>query len=119
MQIEIPLTLVTGNGQHSSINLDLFMPDAPDYYRQLAIRTGSADYAQNIIASGWRKIGWCGVAGVGLRQTKDCYETKDAHGKSTWHCNNPHATKPPHWQSEEDFFKWIQVPWVEPHLREV
>ncbi len=38
------------------INLDLFIPDDFDYYRQYAIRTGSADYAAKVIASGWRLL---------------------------------------------------------------
>src|SRR5574340_1662630 len=49
------------------INLDLFIPDDFDYYRQYAIRTGSADYAAKIIATGWKKKGWCG-SDKGLRK---------------------------------------------------
>lgn len=61
MQIELP----------QRINLDLFMPEADDYFRQYAIRTGSAEYAAYTIAGGWRKIGWCG-SDQGLRKTSDC-----------------------------------------------
>lgn len=38
MQIELP----------EDITLDLFMPTTQDYYRQLAIRTGSADYSYKV-----------------------------------------------------------------------
>lgn len=56
MQIELP----------EGINLDLFMPMDYDYFRQLAIRTGSADYAAQVIAAGWRAKGWVGTP-AGLR----------------------------------------------------
>lgn len=106
MQIELP----------EGINLDLFMPDSFDYYRQYAIRTGSADYAAKVIATGWRKIGWCG-SDAGLRKIADCTEKKGTDGKSTWKCVNPDAERPPAWQSEEEFFAWINVKWINPILR--
>lgn len=106
MQIELP----------EGINLDLFMPDADDYWRQFAIRTGSADYSGKVLASGWRKIGWCG-SNEGLRRIRDCHERKDKNGKSSWTCINPNAELPPVWQSEEEFFQWLGVRWVEPHFR--
>ena len=98
------------------INLDLFMPDHFDYYRQYVIRTGSADYSAKVIAVGWRKIGWCG-SDVGLRKMSDCTETKNSENKSVWKCVNPNAELPPHWKSEEEFFDWINVKWIEPSLR--
>jgi DNA polymerase/3'-5' exonuclease PolX len=67
MQIELP----------QRINLDLFMPDPVDYYRQYAVRTGSADYAQRTIARGWNKKGWCG-SDKGLRKITDCDEICDS-----------------------------------------
>lgn len=98
------------------INLDLFMPDRDDYYRQYAIRTGSADYAARTIAAGWKKKGWCG-SDKGLRLQKDCLEVKGPDGKSKWTCIDPHAEKPPAWVSEADFFSWLGVPLIMPKLR--
>lgn len=91
--------------------LDIFMPDDFDYYRQLAIRTGSADYSHMVIASGWRNIGWCG-SDKGLRKISDCEKTK-----SGWRCINENSERAPFWQSEKDFFDWIKVPYVEPKYR--
>ena len=70
MQIELP----------EGIMLDLFIPDAFDYYRQFAIRTGSADYSWKVIASGWKKIGFCGTEN-GLRLIDECEAKKDKDGK--------------------------------------
>jgi len=98
------------------INLDLFMPDENDYYRQLAIRTGPAEYSYSAIAIGWRKIGWCGTKD-GLRLMTDCQDQKQCSGKSTWHCINPTPELPPVWKSEREFFDWIKVPWLEPAQR--
>ena len=108
MQIELP----------EKINLDLFIPDDFDYYRQYAIRTGSADYSAKIIASGWRKIGWCG-SDKGLRKMSDCVESKTPDGKSKWKCVKSNAELPPVWKSEEEFFNWIKVEMLHPSQRVV
>jgi hypothetical protein len=98
------------------INLDLFMPEEYDYYRQLAIRTGPAEYSYAVLAVGWRKIGWCGTKD-GLRLISDCREIRKCSGSSTWYCINPTPELPPKWKSEREFFDWIKVPWTEPARR--
>lgn len=101
------------------INLDLFMPDDFDYYRQFVIRTGSADWVTKNIAAGWRRKGWCG-SDRGLRLMSDCLETKGPDGKSKWKCINPNSCSlPPHWRSEQEFFIWLGIPYVEPFNRVV
>lgn len=100
------------------INLDLFIPDENDFYRQYAIRTGSADYSFKVIANGWRKIGWVG-SDLGLRLEKDCIETKMPNGKSNWKCIRDKNNSPPIWESEQDFFDWIKVKYVKPEFRNV
>ena len=107
MQIKLP-----------DIMLDLFMPDDFDYYRQYAIRTGSADYSFKVLANGWKKIGWCG-SDKGLKKITDCVEMKGPDGKSKWKCVNKNAELPPVWVNEEDFFKWIKVPFIEPSKRNI
>lgn len=100
------------------INLDLFMPDDFDYWRQFAIRTGSADWTARFIAGGWKNIGWCG-ADVGLRMIDECHGTKGPDGKMKWKCivAASKQTLPPHWKSEQEFFDWIKLKWVEPKHR--
>lgn len=106
IQIELP----------ENINLDLFIPDDFDYYRQFCVRTGSADYSHKVIAAAWKRKGWCG-SDKGLRKISDCTETKGSEGKSKYQCLNKNAEKPPVWGSEEEFFKWLGVKWIEPKLR--
>lgn len=108
MQIALP----------EGINLDLFMPDEDDYFRQYAVRTGSAEYAHKVLANAWRKMGWCG-SDQGLRKVSDCYETSLPDGKIKWTCINKNAEKPPVWQSEEEFFQWLWIPFVKPEKRYV
>lgn len=108
MQIELP----------QRINLDLFMPDPDDYYRQYAIRTGSADYSARTIATAWKRKGWCG-SDKGLRLIKDCIEHKLPDNKSKWVCINPDGDRPPPWTSEQEFFQWLGIPWIQPHLRTI
>lgn len=106
MQIELP----------EGVNLDLFIPEETDYFRQFCIRTGSADWVTKNVAGGWKKRGWCG-SDKGLRKQSDCIEMKTADGKSKWTCVNKNAELPPNWASEEDFLKWLSVKWVAPHQR--
>lgn len=100
------------------INLDLFMPDDFDYFRQYAIRTGSSDYSFKVLAHSWRKKGWCG-SDVGLRKIGDCNETRNSEGKSIWKCINQKAEHPPVWKDEKEFFDWIGVKWIEPKYRNI
>lgn len=100
---------------HEGINLDLFMPNPADYYRQLAIRTGSADYSYKVIARSWRRLGWVGTA-EGLRKASECVEKKNGE-KSFWKCTVSNPTLPPKWNSEQDFFAWLEVPYLEPKYR--
>ncbi|MGE0636015.1 MAG: hypothetical protein AB7G44_03500 [Bacteroidia bacterium] len=101
MQIELP----------EGIMLDLFMPEQHDYFRQFAIRTGSAEYAHKVIATGWIKLGWCGTKD-GLRLQSECIKHDLPGGKVKWECRNTHPTLPPAWQSEEEFFTWLGVPFT-------
>lgn len=97
------------------IMLDLFMPEPKDYFRQYAIRTGPAEYSHKEIAGAWRKLGWVG-SDKGLRRMDDCVEVSS--GESTrWICRNPDGEKPPAWQDEKEFYKWLRIPYLEPTRR--
>ncbi len=108
MQIELP----------EGINLDLFMPEPYDYYRQFAIRTGSSDYSFKVIATAWKALGWVGTEN-GLRKMSECVEKKLADNKSKWDCNIGTPSLPPAWNSEQEFFDWLRVKWIEPKLRTI
>lgn len=125
-QMGIPHTIVaidegppmrTGSTE-VTINLDLFMPEPHDYFRQLAIRTGSADYSQHVIAKAWRRLGWVGTED-GLRLEKECEGKEQSGGKITWTCKAKNPTLPPEWDSEEAFFAWLKVPFLDPRNRNV
>lgn len=114
MQIEIENRL----GGIKTVNLDLFMPQPHDYYRIYAIRTGSADYSAKIITAGWIKQGWRGTED-GLRLEEQCVGYKQPDGKVKWSCVVENPVLPPVWQSEQEFFDWINVPILPPNLRYV
>jgi DNA polymerase/3'-5' exonuclease PolX len=98
---------------HEGINLDLFLPQPDDYFRQFAIRTGSSDYSRKVIATAWFKMGWCGTSD-GLRKKCDCIQ--NAAG---WKWVNKAGVIPPVWQSEQEFFEWLGLKWIEPNLRNI
>lgn len=101
-----------------NIMLDLFIPEAGDYYRQHAIRTGSSNYSAMVIATGWKKKGWCGTPD-GLRKIHQCEEKKNSEGKSTWKCKVDNPDLPPVWKDEKEFFDWLEVPYVSAVKREM
>lgn len=95
------------------IMIDLFIPEPHDYFRQYAIRTGSSQYSALVIATAWKKKGWCGTPD-GLRKIHQCEEKKGPDGKSTWKVKVSDPDLPPVWQSEKEFFEWLDVPFVNP-----
>lgn len=103
----------TGWSEPAFIQLDLFIPATDDYFRQLAIRTGSANYSGSVIANGWRKLGWVGTED-GLRRE----EQVEKQGER-WVCIYPdiETIKPPIWNSERDFFQWLGVEYIHPKSR--
>jgi DNA polymerase/3'-5' exonuclease PolX len=97
--------------EFEDVQVDIFMPQKEDYFRQLAIRTGSADYSAYIIAPAWVKLGFRGTED-GLRWQPDCIQK---NGK--WICVSKHPVLPPAWKSEEEFFQWLKIPYLEPEKR--
>ncbi len=93
--------------------MDLFIPAPEDYYRQLAIRTGSREYSHAVIAGAWHRKGWCG-SDKGFRKISACQQTP-----SGWKCVNVNAEKPPMWTSEKDFFEWLGIKFIDPKYREI
>lgn len=94
------------------LKLDLFIPQESDFIRQYVIRTGSANYIKQTIASGWRRLGWCGTED-GLRLMTEC----EKKSEDKWVCITPNPTLPPVWQTEEEFFKWLNIEFVKPENR--
>lgn len=111
------MQIKTNSKQCPGIYLDLFMPQPADYFRQLTIRTGSADYVRNEIATAWTRRGWVGAGEHGLRRREDCAFMLSGDSNK-WKLINQDGERPPVWQSEEDFFQWIGVQYTAPQLRD-
>lgn len=111
-------TVIAGkpDGRHMKIQLpglkvDMFMPQAEDYFRQYCIRTGSKDFVYQKIAAQWVRKGWCGVNNLGLRLQKDC-RREMRNGKPFWILIKENAEKPPAWTSEPHFFTWLGLDYI-------
>ena len=98
------------------INLDLFLPQDEDYYRQYATRTGSGEYSRIILAQSWNRKGWVGTPD-GLRRMEYCSRLYE--DKNIWRCYMPDPEMPTVWQSEEEFFDWLNLKWIAPKYRNV
>lgn len=79
--------------------VDIFIPQEHDYYRQLAIRTGSANYAKKI-AKAWVDKGYFGCE-RGLIE-------KSLHSD---------FSSPKTWDSEKQFFEWLGMKYLKPTQR--
>lgn len=98
------------------INLDLFIPIESDCARQFAIRTGSSEYSHKVLAVAWRKKGYVGTEN-GLRLEIECFPKDLGNGKTKWVCTSKNPTLPPVWENEYDFFKFLNLEWIDPKLR--
>lgn len=111
------MQIITNSITCPDIKLDLFMPRTEDYYRQYAIRTGSAEYARHMIANAWSRKGWVGINGD-LFKKNQC-DVRIVSGKKVYSqkasIKNPE--QPPAWKSEAEFFAWLDIPYMEPQHR--
>ena len=93
------------------IQVELYIAQAYDYGRILAIRTGSSAFSHIKLAITWNRIGWCGTS-EGLRRKVQC----DKKG-STWKLKpefKGKEIKPPFFHTEYDFFDFLGIPWIAP-----
>lgn len=79
------------------IKLDLFMATEMNWGLIYAIRTGSAEYSHQVLATGWVKAGYKSVGGY----------LRDSSGKKI-------PTR-----EERELFDLIGIPWLEPEKREL
>jgi DNA polymerase/3'-5' exonuclease PolX len=112
------MQIITTSVNCKGIKLDLFMPHAHDYFRQYAIRTGSADYSHYVIATAWSRKGWTGIDDLGLRKKSDC-DCKIQGDKKIYTLKKDlkEPTLPPVWTSEAEFFAWLNIPYIDPEHR--
>lgn len=108
---------------YGKINCDIFIPQEHDFWRQYVVRVGSKNYAHNVIAVAWRKLGWVGTED-GLRRIEECKNINegrlDGQGvrmKPRYVCVSDKPTLPPVWRSEHEFFQWLGIQYLEPNKR--
>lgn len=82
---------------YKGVKVDLFIPQRHDFYRQLAIRTGSAEYSKKI-AINWVKKGYQGTSDGLVLVAKN-------------------SELAPEWSSERHFFEWLGMDYLEPKNR--
>ena len=109
---------------HEGIRIDLYIPQKNDYYRQLAIRTGSIDYVLQVLVPAWQGLGWCATQKNSLRLMGESYSKMTGRDsklqpKKEWFCDKHNPTLPPAWKSEEELFEWLKLTWIPPRKRYV
>lgn len=98
----------------SGIQIEMYVTNERDWGRILAIRTGSSAFAYIQLAMTWNRMGLCGTID-GLRYKRECEKRGSIWKLKSEFKSNP--TKPPEFPTEESFFKFLQIPWIEPKLR--
>jgi len=97
--------------KYGDVPIDLFLPEKDDFWRIVTIRTGCASFVRDVIAAAWVRKGWRGTE-HGLRLEKECYKSKDE-----WICYVKNPTLPPAWQTEQEFWQWLGVDYLQPQFR--
>ncbi|HQT23985.1 MAG: hypothetical protein B7X86_14440 [Sphingobacteriales bacterium 17-39-43] len=87
------------------IKIDLFLVEEKTWGLQFAIRTGSAKFSHEVLASTWSKMGWESKDGI-LYSTNEI--RNDYGGKTTME-----------FYEEEDLFKFLNLPYLLPEEREL
>jgi len=100
---------------NDKVQIELYIAQPHDYGRILAIRTGSSAYSHIKLAITWNRRGWCGTAD-GLRRKSEC-EKKGSQWKLKPEYKKLGCTKPPHFNTEYDFFNFLGIPWIPPEQR--
>lgn len=81
----------------TAVKLDLFFATPENWGLILAIRTGSADYSHQVLASGWVKKGYYSKEGMLYNDRKNPVQVRE----------------------EADLFRLIGIPYVEPERRSI
>lgn len=80
------------------IKLDLFLAEPGNWGLIFAIRTGSADYSHQVIASAWSKMGFYSKGGY-------LYKPGSDHRRE--------------FKEEKELFHFLQIPFLEPEHRNI
>lgn len=94
--------------------VDVFITNLNDYGRIVTIRTGSEFYVRTQIAAHWWRMGWAGTED-GLRRKAEC--NKLPSGWKVREDLKDKLTLPPEFYSEQDFWSFLHIPYVEPERR--
>jgi DNA polymerase/3'-5' exonuclease PolX len=97
------------------IQIELYIAQPYDYGRILAIRTGSSSFSHIKLAITWNRLGWCGTE-QGLRRKKEC-DKKGSRWVLKPEYQKTNCIKPPVFDTEADFFEFLQIPWIPPEQR--
>jgi DNA polymerase/3'-5' exonuclease PolX len=98
--------------RNTPLQIELYITNIADYGRILAIRTGSSAYSHHL-AMQWNRRGWAGTED-GLRRKSECIH------KSIWKISPEYKlapTLPPVFNTEEKFFEFIGVAYIDPKQR--
>ncbi len=99
----------------SGIQIELYIVvNEADWGRILAVRTGSSFYSHTQLAMRWNRLSWAGTVD-GLRKKTECIKKGNVWKIKPEYKNCP--TLPPPFNTEEDFFAFLSVPWVHPRER--
>ncbi len=114
--LQVALTVKWNQGREEMstfLKCDIFMPAPYDFGRIVAIRTGSAEFSKDVLAVGWKKLGWVGTH-EGLRRQSECsFNEKN----NKWVCKKFDPELPPEFHDEMSFFQFLHIPYIKPEER--
>jgi hypothetical protein len=101
-----------------NIVLNVYMPLPEEFFRRLAITTGSDDYVRRNMFQQELKMGWVDTE-QGLRRADDCIVSPTTVRNYKYPISNHEGERPPVWDSEEHYFNWLKIPLIATRLRTI
>jgi hypothetical protein len=96
---------------------DFYVTNKQDFWRQVAVTTGTKDFAYKNLILRWYNMGWVEI-GDGLYKKEQC-DYDIVGGKFVFRKRSDihEFIRPPIWESEQHFFDWLGLNYIEPDRR--
>lgn len=96
---------------------DFHVSNQQDYWRKVALTTGTKDFAYKNLILRWYNMGWVEIQD-GLYKKSQCdYDIVGGKFVFRKDPNVKEFERPPIWESEQHFFDWLGLNYIEPENR--
>lgn len=98
--------------------LFIYCTSVEDFYRTLVIRSSTGKYVKNVLEKAWQGRGWI-ETDKGLRWKSECRVRNKGKKNIKYDCLVDNPIMPPLWESEEDFYNFLGLEYVDASKRTI